>query len=51
MKRKEIIGVLVFYIFIVIGVIAVNYRLSTFGQTKSTNEVPVQIVQDVNPSK
>lgn len=45
---KNIIAVSSFYLIIVIGVIAINFRLGNLEQTKSADESVVQTAQNLN---
>ena len=48
-RIANILGIVFFYLLIVIGVIGLNARFEQInGQTKSTNEPPTQIVQNQN---
>lgn len=43
---KNVIGIVVFYVIIVVGVIAIDCRLGNLEQTKSADESVVQTAQN-----
>ena len=45
-KIKSILGVTIFYLIIVVGVIAINARMEDLNQQKSANEPVIQIAQN-----
>ena len=45
-KIKSILGITIFYLIIVVGVIAINARMEDLNQQKSANEPVIQIAQN-----
>lgn len=45
-KIKSILGVTIFYLIIIFGVIAINARIEDLNQQKSANEPVIQIAQN-----